>query len=107
MKRVVGVPGDRVEVKDGQLWRNGGVADEPFILERMAYTWGPVTCSPDHVLLLGDNRNNSRDSHDWTALGPGGKPTASPELPVEAIEGKALFVVFPPQRVGRLRREGP
>lgn len=99
VKRVIAVPGDTVEVKQGRLWRNGGVAEEPFVREPMAYDWGPVTCQGGHVLVLGDNRNQGMDSHNWSMPGPEGTTVAAPQLPVQDLEGKAFAVVYPPLRM--------
>ncbi|MCE5239450.1 signal peptidase I [bacterium] len=69
LKRIVGVPGDRLKVSGGRLWRSGQAVDEPYIKEPMAYTWpasGEVTVPPGTVAALGDNRNDSNDSHLWS-----------------------------------------
>jgi len=69
IKRIVGLPGDRIKVSDGKLWRNGQAVSEPYIKEPMAYTWpdrGEITVPSDAVVVLGDNRNDSPDSHTWS-----------------------------------------
>jgi signal peptidase I len=88
IKRVIGLPGDRVEIKDGTVWVNGQVLNEPYTKESAKYTMSPVTV-PDHqYLMLGDNRNNSNDSHIWGFV------------PRENIIGRATFRFYPPNRVG-------
>lgn len=65
VKRLIGLPGDTVEIKDGALYRNGNKIDEPYLQEPMNYTFGPVTVPEDHYFFLGDNRNFSYDAHLW------------------------------------------
>jgi signal peptidase I len=91
IKRVVGQPGDEIEVRDGQLHRNGESVHEPWRTEAIDYSFGPVTVPEGELLVLGDNRNASLDSHVW---GP---------LPRTAVIGTALFRYWPIQRVGAIR----
>lgn len=87
IKRVIGLPKDRVEILDGQVWVNGQVLDEPYIASAPNYQANWVV--PEKSLfVLGDNRNNSSDSHAW---GP---------VPLEYVIGKAIVVYWPPQRWG-------
>lgn len=65
VKRLIGMPGDTVEIKDGSLIRNGEIVDEPYLKEPMTYTFGPVTVPAEHYFFLGDNRNVSFDAHLW------------------------------------------
>lgn len=65
VKRLIGLPGDTVEIKDGALYRNGTKVHEPYLKEQMEYTFGPVTVPADHYFFLGDNRNISYDAHLW------------------------------------------
>jgi signal peptidase I len=65
IKRVIGKPGDVLEFKDNQVIRNGVVLEEPYIKETMQYVTDQVLTVPEnHVYVMGDNRNNSRDSRD-------------------------------------------
>lgn len=63
VKRVVGLPGDTVEVKGGYLYVNGDQYEEPYITHRPDYTLSPYTVPEGMYFVLGDNRSNSNDSH--------------------------------------------
>ena len=91
IKRVVAQAGDEVEVRDGVLWRNGSKAAIDWSAEPMDYQLEPLTVPPDHLLVLGDNRNASLDSHLW---GP---------LPQRALIGTAVLRYWPLNRFGWLR----
>ncbi|GKY99955.1 hypothetical protein MPSEU_000949100 [Mayamaea pseudoterrestris] len=88
IKRIVAVENDQVEVKGGKLYVNGDMQEEPWVTEDAAYKFGPVTVPTGCVLVLGDNRNNSLDGHIWGFL------------PAENVIGRAVFVYWPPWRVG-------
>ncbi len=90
IKRVIGLPGDTVEIRDGQVWVNGAVLDQPYLgdtktfcLAGYACDNGPLTVPPGHVFVMGDNRANSSDSREW---GP---------LPLDRVIGKAWLIYFP------------
>ena len=91
VKRVVGLPGDIVEIRGGQLFLNGGKLPEPYKLNPAHGSYGPKTVSSDHLFVLGDNRDQSNDSRYWG------------ELPTANVEGKALIRYWPPSRVNMLR----
>ncbi len=85
IKRVIGLPGDTVEVRQGQVFINGAPVYEPYPLSLGTYSAPPVTVGPDQVYVLGDNRNNSSDSHLWG------------NLSIDLIVGKAWVSYWPPQ----------
>ena len=88
IKRVVGLSGDRIAVHGGRLERNGQAVGEPWTAAPMAYEQPEVTVPAHQLWVLGDNRNNSLDSHVW---GP---------LPRNRVVGRALIRYWPPQRWG-------
>lgn len=83
IKRVIGLPGDTVKIENGTVQVNGQTLNEPYIAEAPLYTgnW-PVT--EGHLFVLGDNRNDSSDSHSWGLL------------PIENVVGKAVLIYWPP-----------
>jgi len=91
IKRVVGQPGDVVEVRDGALLRNGSAVDEPWRQQPIDYSFGPLTVPEGDLLVMGDNRNASLDSHIW---GP---------LPRQEVIGTAVFRYWPLNRLGLIR----
>lgn len=95
IKRVVAVGGDQVEVKEGRLWRNGAAMDPDWSDRPMGYSLPPTRVPPGHLLVLGDNRNASLDSHLW---GP---------LPANKVIGTAVWRYWPLDRFGPLRFSAP
>ena len=63
VKRIIGLPGDTVEVKNNAVYINGTALNEPYIKEKPRYTMKPYTVQPGNYFVMGDNRNNSTDSH--------------------------------------------
>ncbi|MFC1927342.1 signal peptidase I [Chloroflexota bacterium] len=86
IKRVVGLPGEIVEIRDGNVFVNGIALDEEYVMAPPNYTM-PATGVPEsEYFVLGDNRNNSNDSHTgWM-------------VPRDNIIGRAWFVYWPPSR---------
>jgi signal peptidase I len=90
IKRVIGLPGDTIEVKHGNVLVNGEPQQESYIAAKPDYQYGPVTVPDDAYLVLGDNRNNSFDSHYWGFV------------PQDHVIGRAVFRFWPIDRVGEL-----
>jgi len=85
IKRVVGLPGETVEVRSGKVYVDGTLMPEPFGPNPGGQSNPPVVVGPDQLFVMGDNRNNSSDSRYW---GP---------LPEEYVIGKALVSYWPPR----------
>ena len=94
IKRVIGLPGDTVEIKDGTVSINGTPVNEPYILQEPPQNnndYGPIALSDDEYFVLGDNRNNSSDSRSW---GP---------IKRNDIIGKTWFIYWPPSKWGVIK----
>ena len=87
-KRVIGVPGDMIAIKNGQVFVNSSAIAEPYIQVPPTYNYGPVTVPADHYFVLGDNRNHSYDSHFWGFV------------PRQNIMGHAVLRLSLPPRLG-------
>jgi signal peptidase I len=83
VKRIIGLPGDNVVVKDNQVYVNGQKLDEPYIAQAPLYS-GEWIVPEGTLFVLGDNRNNSNDSKDWGLL------------PQDNVVGKAVLIYWPP-----------
>jgi signal peptidase I len=90
IKRVIGLPGEKVEIKAGRVYINDRVLREKYIVEKLAYQWGPVTVPANSYLVMGDNRDNSYDGRYWGFV------------PRENIIGKAVVRFWSPERIGQL-----
>ena len=95
IKRVIGLPGDRVEMRRKQVYINGEPLDEPYVQhlqplspegeaqpDNRLESYGPATVPPGQYFMMGDNRDNSEDSRYWGFL------------PQEYVKGQALFIYF-------------
>jgi signal peptidase I len=99
IKRVIGLPGETLELRNKKVYINGKPLDEPYV--HFLYpasdqkpgdadftsfdvreNYGPVTVPPDHYFMMGDNRDNSQDSRYWGFM------------PRDYVKGRALFVYF-------------
>jgi len=95
IKRVIGVPGDTVNLNDGRVYRNGNLLDESKYLNSSVKTYGgsflsegnPVTVPSDSYLVMGDNRSGSSDSREWGFV------------PEKNVIGQSLFVYWPLNRM--------
>ena len=87
IKRVVGLPGEVVEVRQGHVWIDGEAIEEPWVTYFGGPDYGPARVPEDHVFVLGDTRPNSRDSR---AIGP---------VALSDLRGHAVFVYWPLQHV--------
>jgi signal peptidase I len=99
IKRVIGLPGDRVRINAGQVFVNDRPLKEDYVPEqyRDTISWPPSALAhdevvpPDMYFVLGDHRSQSSDSRSWGYV------------PRRSIYGKAVFVYWPPDKIGRLR----
>lgn len=94
IKRVIGLPGDVVEVRTGVLYINGEETPQPFVTTPYDEDFGPETVEADHYLVMGDNRNQSMDSRD-ARVG---------QIPKENIMGLARAVIYPFSKIHMLPR---
>jgi len=85
IKRVIGLPGETIQIDSGQVLVDEQPVDEPYETQRYTRSAGTVTLGENELFLMGDNRGNSRDSRTW---GP---------LPIEEVVGKAVVSYWPPE----------
>jgi signal peptidase I len=95
IKRVIGLPGDTVEIKGGKVFINGiPMQEDEYIEEPPNYTMPATEVPENEYFVLGDNRNNSSDSHTgWT-------------VPRDNIIGRAWFTYWPPSKWGVVNHYG-
>lgn len=85
IKRIIGLPGDKVEIIEGLVYVNGELLNEPYLWEMPKGSFGPYVVPKKHYFMLGDNRNNSRDSRYWN----------NKFVSDEQILGKAYWIYYP------------
>ena len=85
IKRVIAVPGDTIEIKDGRVFVNQQLMKEPYILSKTRGDYPLTTIPEGHIFVMGDNRNNSEDSR-FADVG---------FVPYELVKGKAMMVFWP------------
>lgn len=95
IKRVIGLSGETVEMRDQKVYINEKPLSEPYLLEPVKYDFGPVVVPPDSLLVLGDNRNYSFDSHMWNSW-----------LTKDRIKGKAFVMYWPLNHIKLMERGG-
>jgi signal peptidase I len=94
IKRVIGLPGEEIHIADGKVYVNGLVLEEPYIMVEPNYE-GDWIVADNTLFVLGDNRNNSSDSHNWGTV------------PLENVVGEALLVYWPPNSWGLVNGAQP
>jgi len=88
IKRVIGLPGDVVEIHDGVVFVNGVPLDVPYLKNPTAGSYGPTTVPPLNIFVLGDNRNYSNDSRSFGTV------------PLKNVVGRAWFSYWPLEQIG-------
>jgi len=85
VKRIIGLPGETVEIRDGVTYINGEVLEENYLAEPMAGSFGPYSVPEGSYFVMGDNRNHSKDARYWT----------NTFVPGDTIWGKVYFSYWP------------
>lgn len=91
IKRIIGLPGETIQIMNGQVLIDGVVLEEPYLPQVPLQNFAPVRIPPGHVFVMGDNRGLSNDSR---AFGP---------VSLDRIIGRAWFSYWPPEDFGEVR----
>ena len=92
VKRVIGLPGEKIEIRDSKLYINDILVEEPYLPTELKFPdFGPVEVPENAYFMMGDNRNNSIDSRDWGFVER------------ELLIGKSQFIYWPLDRIGRVK----
>lgn len=91
IKRVIGLPGETVEVHDGRVFIDGQPLDEPYLPTLFMRDYGPAQVPPEYIFVMGDNRGASNDSR---IFGP---------VSQDSIVGRAWVSYWPPDQIGLLK----
>jgi signal peptidase I len=94
IKRVIGLPGEQIKIENGWVFVNDVALQEPYLMMEPWYE-GEWVVPENSLFVLGDNRNNSSDSHNWGTV------------PVENVVGEALLVYWPPNSWGLVNGARP
>jgi signal peptidase I len=94
IKRVIGLPGETLEIRAGSVWIDGWPLEETYLADIQQQDYGPYTVPPEHVFVMGDNRPVSGDSR---LFGP---------VHLSDVLGRAWLSYWPPQDLRLLRPEG-
>ncbi len=92
IKRVIGLPGDKIQIINHITTVNGKALNEPYLQEQPKNNFGPITVPADSLFVMGDNRNNSADSREWGFL------------PIKNVTGRTLLRYWPLNHIGALAR---
>jgi signal peptidase I len=92
IKRVVGMAGDKLEIRNHTTYVNDQPLYEPYVKDKSKNDFGPIIIPANSVFVMGDNRNNSADSREWGFL------------PTQNITGRTLFRYWPMDQIGALAR---
>jgi signal peptidase I len=88
IKRVIGLPGDVVEIRNDQVLVNNQPLAEPYLMRNTSGSYGPTTIPPLHIFVLGDNRDSSNDSRSFGTIS------------LRDVVGRAWFSYWPLKQVG-------
>jgi len=92
IKRVVGIAGDKLEIRNHTTYVNDQPLYEPYVVDKSKDDYGPIVIPVDSVFVMGDNRNNSVDSRKWGVL------------PTKNITGRTILRYWPMDQIGALAR---